>query len=261
MRIEFLTDDNPLYVLPFFEEFFRNYGSDFEIVQVSSCRPMGRRSRARLLKELACLYGPLGIARLAARWAAARALGSVPLTRSAGRYYTLRQLCAAYSIPFRRIENPNSTALVAECAKRRADLLVSIACPYILKEALLKTPPLGCVNMHHAPLPRYKGMMPTFWQMYHGEKKVGITIHTMTAKIDEGEALFQGEMEIEPGESLDHLIRRAKRHGARCMATVLRAIQARTQQAIALDSSTQSYFSFPTLDEIREFRRRGLRAI
>jgi methionyl-tRNA formyltransferase len=249
MKIEFLTDDNPLYVLPFFEEFLRNGASELEITQISSCRPMGRRSRLRLARELIYLYGPIGIARLATRWCTSRLLGTLPRCRGAKRYYTLRQLCSAYSIPYKRIGNPNDSRLVAETAKRKSDVLVSIACPYILKEPLLKTPPLGCVNMHHAPLPRYKGMMPTFWQLYQGEKRVGITIHTMTPKIDEGQALFQAELDIQPGESLDHLIRRSKRHGARCMAQVLRAVASQTQQVLTLDKSKETYFTFPTVEE------------
>lgn len=261
MRIEFLTDDNPLYVLPFFEEFVPHYGSEFDIIHVSSCRPMGKRSRTQLLKQLTCLYGPLGTGRLVARWIAARTLGLLPRKRGANRFHTLEQLCQTYSIPFKHIGNPNNAELVSKTRERNPDLLISIACPYILKEPLLTAPKLGCINMHHAPLPRYKGMMPTFWQMYHGEKKVGITIHYMVPKIDEGAALFQGEMEIEPWESLDRLIRRSKRHGAHCMARVLREIASRNQTTIELDQTQQSYFTFPTVEQIREFRRRGLRAI
>ena len=261
MRIEFLTDDNPLYVLPFFEEFLRHYGAEFEVMLVSSCRPMGRRSRGRLLKELAYLYGPWGIARILVRWATARLLGVLPRSRGATRYHTLHQLCRAYSIPFVRIGNPNDPRLVSGAKKRRADLLVSIACPYILKEPLLTAPRLGCINLHHAPLPRYKGMMPTFWQMYQGEKKVGVTIHYMNTKIDEGAALVQGELEIQPGETLDHLIRRSKRYGAHCMAQVLRGMASQSQTTVTIGKSKESYFTFPTVEEVREFRRRGLRAI
>jgi len=68
-------------------------------------------------------------------------------------------------------------------------------------------------------------------------------------------------MEIQPGESLDHLIQRSKRHGAHCMARVLRGMASQTQTIVAIDESNQSYFTFPTLEEIREFRRRGLRGI
>ena len=34
MRIEFLTQDDPLYILPFFDEFLRNYSTEFEILQI-----------------------------------------------------------------------------------------------------------------------------------------------------------------------------------------------------------------------------------
>jgi methionyl-tRNA formyltransferase len=242
MRIEFLTQDDPLYILPFFEEFLANYGSEFEVLRVSSCRVMGKRSRFKLLWELAHLYGAFGFAQILAR-------------------VVLAQLCRAHNVRFDQIGSPNAAEFIAELRERAPDVLVSVACPYILKEPLLKLPRFGCINIHHAPLPRYKGMMPTFWQMYHGEKEVGVTIHYMAPKVDEGAALLQEELEIRAGESLDQLIRRAKRHGAHCMAKVLRQVATGTQQPVPLDNSHGSYFTFPTLDEIREFHRRGFRVV
>ena len=123
------------------------------------------------------------------------------------------------------------------------------------------TPPLGCINIHHAPLPAYKGMMPTFWQMFHLERTVGVTIHYMDEKIDEGRALFQDELQIEPQESLDHLIKRAKIHGAHCVAIVVRQISCNEQIAFTLPTANATYFTFPTRSEMVEFRRRGLRAL
>jgi methionyl-tRNA formyltransferase len=261
MKIEFLTQDDPLYVLPFFEEFFRNYASEFEILQASSSRAMGKRPRGQLFRELTSLYGPVGMVRIGAEVVASRLLGALPRGRDAGGFHTLAQLCRAYNLPYKAIASPNAKEFLAEVRERKADVIVSVACPYILKEQLLSLPPLGCVNIHHAPLPRYKGMMPTFWQMYHGEKKVGVTVHYMAAKVDEGAALLQEQLEIEPGESLDHLIRRSKRHGAHSMARVLRQIQNGTQQTIPLNHGEGSYFTFPTQEEIRQFHQRGLRAI
>jgi methionyl-tRNA formyltransferase len=46
MKIEFLTQEDSLYILPFFEEFLRNYAGDFEITRISCCRAMGKRSRS-----------------------------------------------------------------------------------------------------------------------------------------------------------------------------------------------------------------------
>lgn len=261
MKIEFVTDDNPLYVLPFFDEFFRHFDGEFEIQRISICRPMGKRSRAKLLREMVTLYGPIGLGRIGTRIVFAKILGTFPRDKTSTKFFAISQICKAFGIPFENIGNPNADAFVEGMRLRKPDVLVSVACPYILKKGILQIPKLGCINIHHAPLPRYKGMMPTFWQMFHGEKKVGLTIHYMVEKIDEGQALLQAEMPIEPNESLDKLIQRAKRFGAHCMATVLRQMRTQTQVPISLSAKDGSYFTFPTLREIREFRKKGLKPL
>jgi methionyl-tRNA formyltransferase len=261
MKIEFLTQDDPLYVFPFFDEFVRHYATEFEILQISTSPTMGKRSRRQMLKELTQLYGFTGMARLIGRLAKFRLAGKLSKKAGAHRYATLHQLCRAYRIPNVQIGNPNQSEFVRSVRTRGPDLLVSVACPYILKEPLLTIAPRGAINIHHAPLPRYKGMMPTFWQMYHGERSVGLTIHYMVVKVDEGQALFQDDQAIQPDESLDRLIQRSKRHAAHCMAKVIRQIRDDSSTLAALDHSKGSYFTFPTAVEIREFRRRGLRAI
>ncbi len=45
------------------------------------------------------------------------------------------------------------------------------------------------------------------------------------------------------------------------MAAVLRQISAQSHTLLKLDKISGNYFTFPTLEQIREFRRRGLRAI
>jgi len=261
MRIEFLTQNDPLYVLPFFEEFVRSYAAEFPILQISSSPTMGKRSRLQIVRELTELYGVVGMGRLLLRVGRSGALGILPKKSGANRYHTLAQLCDAYNIPHRNIGNPNAPEFVESVRVRAPDLLISVACPYILRDSLLTTPRFGSINVHHAPLPRYKGMMPTFWQMFHGEESVGLTIHYMGLRVDEGDALFQGYQRIEPGESLDHLIERSKRHAAHCIIQVLRGIRDGTNNRIALDHAAGSYFTFPTAAEIREFHRRGQRAI
>ncbi len=261
MSIEFLADDNPLYVLPFFEEFIKNYAAEFTIKRISLCKPMGKRSRIQLLKQLTALYGPIGMVRILSRFGSARCLGIFPKGRNAKRFHTLSQLCRAYGIVCDRTDNPNSDDFCDGMSGRGTDLLISVACPFILKPPLLNTPPLGCINIHHAPLPKYKGMMPTFWQMFHRESKVGVTIHYMEEKIDDGRAILQDELVIDPQESLDHLIKRAKKHGAHCMARVLRLITHNEQVPVPLNKAGATYFTFPTSAQMVEFRRRGLRAL
>ena len=159
MRVVFLTQDDPLYILPFFEEFFRLKPEQAEVVGVFTCKTMGDRGRLRLLRELLHLYGPLGLARLLGRVAASRALALLPAGRNARKFHSIGQLCRAFGVRHGLVGNPNQEQDRARIAALSPDLLVSIACPYILKKALLEMPPLGCINMHHAPLPR-----PTVWR-------------------------------------------------------------------------------------------------
>lgn len=261
MTLEFVTQDDPLYILPFFEEFFRHYIRDFSIQRVLVSPPMGKRSRRQLLRELLTLYTPMGFLRLGAHLILCRCLSILPCSAKATRFFSLRQLCKAHRVTYEEIENPNAQDVIHRMRARRPDVLVSVACPYILKEAVLSVPPLGCVNIHHAPLPRYKGMMPTFWQMLHAEKNVGVTVHYMAAKVDEGAALLQESMEIGSGETLHSLIRRSKRRGAHCMARALKDIAAGKRNLIPPDPSKGTYFTFPSPEEMRQFHRQGLRAI
>lgn len=261
MRIEFLTQDDPLYILPFFDEFLRNYGSEFEIIQISCCPTMGKRPRFQLLRELIALYGVWGFARVVNSVAVSRVLGKLPKRRTAGKFYSLEQAARAFGVRYKAIGTPNDNEFIESVRGRGADVLVSVACPYILKERLLSLPPRGCINIHHALLPRYKGMMPTFWQMFHGEKSVGVTVHFMAPKVDEGDGLLQEQLTIDQGETLDHLIVRSKRHGAHCMARALRRLSSDSYTTIPLNSEGGSYFTFPTVTEIRAFRRSGVRSI
>src|SRR6478735_7888023 len=233
----------------------------FRIRGFSFSGALGSVPRLHFWKELKWLYGVTGLGKLMAQAAKAKALSLLPRNRDSQQFYSIAQLARAYEIPYEHVENPNESDFTSALQQRSPDLLISVGCPYILKEKLLAIPPRGCINIHHAPLPRYKGMMPTFWQLYHGEQQLGVTIHYMAAKVDEGDALLQESLPVTPGESLHTLIRRSKRHGAHCMAKVVRSLEANSAVTTQMDHAQGSYFTFPRREEAREFRRRGLRAI
>src|SRR5450432_2915220 len=108
MRIQFLTQDDPLYVLPFFDEFVRNYASEFEIAHIATSPTMGKRSRTQMVKELTQLYGVAGMARLVSRLAWSRIAGLLPRKSGAAGFATLTQLCRAFGIAHTQIGNPNA---------------------------------------------------------------------------------------------------------------------------------------------------------
>src|SRR5579859_7245389 len=93
MKIVFLTQEDPLYILPFFEEFFRQDLGEIKVLAIFTCKTMGERGRLKLLRELLHLYGPLGLTRLLARMLKSRLLSLLPASKSSKKFYSIRQIC------------------------------------------------------------------------------------------------------------------------------------------------------------------------
>ena len=261
MRVTIVTQDDPLYILPFFRSFFAGDLAGVEVTAVYACRAMGSRKRTKLLRELATLYGFNGFVKLLLIHACTRIASTRAFQAILQRPMSLEALVKARGIPYERIENPNAAISYDKIATQIPDVLVSVACPYVFKSKLLELPSIETINIHHAPLPRYKGMMPTFWQMYHGEHSAAITIHTMAPEIDGGEILFQQAFPVRPEESMHQLIRRSKTLGGKFMLDVLRQYATGNPPHSTVPPGEGSYFTFPTSEEMKDFRSRGLRAI
>ena len=41
---------------------------------------------------------------------------------------------------------------------------------------MLDIPPLGTLNLHTALLPKYRGLMPSFWVLKNEEKETGVSV-------------------------------------------------------------------------------------
>lgn len=62
---------------------------------------------------------------------------------------------------------------------------------YILKPVLFDLPAFGSINLHCGRVPEYRGSPPAFWELYDGADQVGITVHRVTEKLDEGAVLCE----------------------------------------------------------------------
>lgn len=51
------------------------------------------------------------------------------------------------------------------------------------------------VNIHYSLLPRYRGMHSTVWAILNDEKDLGMSIHEMNEKIDDGDILYQWQIQ------------------------------------------------------------------
>ncbi len=259
LRILFITQDDPFYVRVFFEEFLKAYKPLDDVKGVVITRAIGKESTWALMKQMFAFYGPWDFLRTGTRYAGAKGLGLLQERFHWKGRSGLAQLCRTYGVEAFYENDVNSRSFLEKAAGLDLDLIISVAASVIFREGLLNLPKRGCLNIHNGKLPRYRGMMPVFWQLYHGEKEIGITVHEMNVKLDDGRILLQEGVPVEPGETLDSLMRRMKRVAARMIIRILAEMEAGSVQYRENPSADASYYSFPTKEDVKEFKRRGNR--
>jgi methionyl-tRNA formyltransferase len=260
-KILFITQDDPFYVRVFFEEFFKAYKPLDEIKGVVITKAIGKKSAYALMKQMWEFYGPLDFLRVGTRYCGEKASGILQdrlnLTGTSG----LKQLCRGYGIKAFHEDDVNGRSFLEWAEKLDVDLIISVAASVIFKEDLLALPKNGCLNIHNGKLPKYRGMMPVFWQVYHGETEIGITVHEMNVKIDDGRILLQDGVPVKPGETLDAVMRRMKRVAAQMIIKIVDQMKTGSVEYRENPVAESSYFSFPTRADVKALREKGRRIL
>jgi methionyl-tRNA formyltransferase len=123
---------------------------------------------------------------------------------------------------------------------------------------LIDLAPKGCLNLHTALLPKYRGLMPTFWTLKNGEKETGVSVFLVDEGIDSGPIVVQKRVRIDT-DRLEELIRRTKVIGMDAVWEAVEKVRVGKPKLIPNPDSEKSYFSFPTRDDVRAFRAAGKR--
>ena len=258
-NILFITQDDPFYVRLFFETFFQAYRNLGEVKGIVIARAMGKKTLFQLARQMFNFYGPIDFFKMGLKYAFTKCMAQSPALFKANRCYSLGQLCEHYSIEMVKEDNINGETFLQKLKEKELDLIISVAAPVIFKPDLIQIPKYGCINIHSGKLPKYRGMLPNFWQMYHGEKTAGVTLHEINPGIDDGRIILQKDVPIEKNETLEQLIERTKRIGAHVMIEGIELIKSRNISYKDNPVSEGSYFSFPTRNDVIKFKRRGLR--
>jgi len=255
MQTTIITQDDIFYICEFLRPFLRKAKKAGISTPLIVVLPPFNEGIPALAKRMYRLYGFSGFLRRGIQYTRLKLLDRLGLAKR-----SVRSIAAEYDIPVRKATNVNDSALVAELQSMRPDVILSVSAPQIFHEEVLQVPRWGCVNIHSAKLPKYRGMMPNFWAMYHGDQSAGITVHRMAPEIDRGKILVQSEIPIHQTESLDSLIRRSKCAAADLTIRVLQQIRAGTVQLKDYEGES-SYFSFPKREHVRDLRAKGHRLL
>lgn len=255
LAVAIVTQDDPFYIPAFLGPFLDNAprrGISTRLVVITSA--FGE-SRWKLARRMCSFYGPAGFVKRTLAYAS-----TLLLDRLGARPRRVETMARAHDIPVRHVANVNDPALIRDLEDLGLDVVLSVSAPQVFKKDLLSVPSWGCVNIHAAKLPKYRGMMPNFWTFYHGDPAAGLTVHVMDEALDRGKILLQGDVEIRSDDTLHAIMIRSKVEAARIAIDALARVRDGTIEPKDPEGAG-SYFSFPTREHVRELRRRGKRLL
>ena len=245
VNIVFLTTDDPLYLPAFFERVLGTRGDD-----------AGRIRRSAALQ---------GAIRAAAAWRYFRTFG-LGATRHSRRA-SLRASSGGSRLPRLRAarrsvrERPdvNAPEFLDELRALGTELVVSVSCPQIFERALIDLPPKGCLNIHGAILPEYRGVMPSFWMLANGrDAGGGLRSTSSTSGSTQANSAVSASSRSPPRRRSTNSCgdRRRSRPSCSSRCSPRRERDRRTRP---VDLTKGSYYSWPDRDAVGRFRARGRR--
>ena len=172
---------------------------------------------------------------------------------------SIKRVAKAFDIPsFRIIGSINDKKNIFMLSKFKPDVLVSIGSSQIFKSEVIKLAPLGCLNLHTGMLPKYRGLMPTFWAMLNGERFAGISVFLVNKGIDSGPIVVQKQVEI-GDKCQSELIRSTKKLGMDMIIEAISILHKGNVVFLPNEAKDASYFGFPQRVDVLEFLSKGKR--
>lgn len=252
MRLVILTQDDPFYLARNIDYLLKKLPPYAQVVAtvVFDVSPFGKReSFTDKMKKTYEIFGLPFFVRYGFKF----------MRSKLDPKNNVRKVLAQYNIPLIQIEgNINKDENLEKIKAYKPDLLVSIAGNQIFKRKLLDSATHGCINLHTALLPKYRGLMPSFWVLKNGEKRTGVSVFFVDEGIDSGPILVQNPVEI-GGMSQEELIRVTKKMGMDAILESIEKIHSGNYQLLENDASQMTYFTFPTKEDVKAFLAAGKR--
>jgi methionyl-tRNA formyltransferase len=248
MKIVFATPDEPSVIPIFFGKVIPELRGEIAAIAVVS--PIYKRSSwTSQAKRFIDAFGVWEFVVEAVQFAYHKARGR----------RSVKAIARKHGIPLLTPESVNAPDFLAQLREIAPDLVISVSCPQIFGRELLEVPRRGCINVHSALLPDYRGMLPTFWVLAEGEERTGVTVHYMSPGIDGGDIIGQTGIPITREESLRSLMRKCKTAAADLVLESVRRFREGEVRTLPNPPEEGSYFSFPTREDVVRFKARGRR--
>jgi len=154
------------------------------------------------------------------------------------------------SIPVFQPEDINLEQNIKTIEDIKPDIIITVAYGGYLRRKIRKLPALGCINLHPSLLPLYRGAAPINYALFNGDKKTGISIFKIIAKMDAGALLWKREIKIANNDNYTSLSDKLAQEGAKDLLLVLNKLNQNSIKYVKQDDSQASYSSKLTRNDL-----------
>jgi len=155
----------------------------------------------------------------------------------------------------------NTNSFISRLKALEPDIGFSIFSSFIFKNQFIELFPNGLINLHFAPLPKYRGCMPISWAIINGEKNHGVTIHYIDEGIDTGDIISQVNIPIKNDDTALDLYKNCEIEGYNLFKSTLESIISGTNDRKVQDHDKMTYYkrnqlrSFEVIDKWDDNRK------
>jgi folate-dependent phosphoribosylglycinamide formyltransferase PurN len=153
------------------------------------------------------------------------------------------------SVPILWTDDPYEEEMIQAIRDLRPDLLLLVGGFGIIKTPLLNLAPQGVLSYHHGDMRKYRGQPPAFWELYNGERRIGVTVQRLNAGIDCGEPIVERSFPIRRDDTLGSLSKRIFVGSTDMMREAVQRLDESSVQAETLTSVGRLY----TLPNLRQW--------
>ncbi len=153
---------------------------------------------------------------------------------------------SASGIPCIETKSPYSEEIIQKLQSLHPEAITMVGGFGIVKEPLLSLAPQGILSYHHGNMQKYRGQPVGFWELYHNEKEMGVTVQRLSSGIDKGIPIVEKTIPIEKNDTVATLRSRAFDNSTDMMHHALHTIQQPDFQP-AIISHYGPIYSLPNL--------------
>jgi methionyl-tRNA formyltransferase len=253
MNILIITQDDPFYLAENLDYLFTNLPQGTTVVGcvLADVSPFGKsESFAKKLQKTYSIFGASFVLHYGCEF----------ICNKLNSDKKVSKILRKYNIPIISIKGSiNSKYSLAIIKSYNPDLLISIAGNQIFKQPLIDLAPQGCLNLHTALLPKYRGLMPSFWVLKNNEKETGVSVFFVDKGIDSGPILVQKRIPIIKDMTQKELIKKSKKIGMDAIVEAISLIEKGNCKLIQNSDEEKTYYSFPTRKDVQVFYISGKR--